>query len=83
MLPRTREVDVRMTTAQALVRWLQVQWSERDGERRRAVPAMWGIFGHGNVLALGQALAQEAADLPLHRLSQNHACFAAAPFRGE
>jgi 3D-(3,5/4)-trihydroxycyclohexane-1,2-dione acylhydrolase (decyclizing) len=56
---------VRLTTGQALVRWLQAQWSERDGERRRAVPALWGIFGHGNVLGLGQALDQEGRDLPL------------------
>ena len=47
----------RLTVGQALVRWLQAQWSERDGVRRRAVPAMWGIFGHGNVLGLGQAVA--------------------------
>ena len=49
------------------MRWLQAQYSERDGVRRRAIPALWGIFGHGNVLALGQALAQEGADLPLHQ----------------
>jgi 3D-(3,5/4)-trihydroxycyclohexane-1,2-dione acylhydrolase (decyclizing) len=58
---------VRLTTGQALVRWLQAQYSERDGVRRRAIPALWGIFGHGNVLALGQALAQEGAELPLHQ----------------
>jgi 3D-(3,5/4)-trihydroxycyclohexane-1,2-dione acylhydrolase (decyclizing) len=67
MPPRGGDVRVRMTTAQALVRWLGVQWSERDGVRRRACPAMWGIFGHGNVLALGQALAQEGAELPLYQ----------------
>jgi 3D-(3,5/4)-trihydroxycyclohexane-1,2-dione acylhydrolase (decyclizing) len=58
---------VRLTTGQALVRWLAAQWSERDGERRRAIPALFGIFGHGNVLGLGQALAQEGADLPLYQ----------------
>ena len=61
------DARVRLTTGQALVRWLQAQWSERDGERRRAVPAIWGIFGHGNVLGLGQALAQEGAELPLYQ----------------
>ncbi len=65
MLARVREVTVRLTVGQALVRWLAAQWSERDGERRRAIPALWGIFGHGNVLGLGQALAQEGAGLPL------------------
>jgi 3D-(3,5/4)-trihydroxycyclohexane-1,2-dione acylhydrolase (decyclizing) len=58
---------VRLTTGQALVRWLQAQWSERDGVRRRAVPAMFGIFGHGNVLGLGQAIAHEGAELPFHQ----------------
>jgi 3D-(3,5/4)-trihydroxycyclohexane-1,2-dione acylhydrolase (decyclizing) len=58
---------VRLTTGQALVRWLQAQWSERDEVRRRAVPAMFGIFGHGNVLGLGQAIVQEGAELPLYQ----------------
>jgi 3D-(3,5/4)-trihydroxycyclohexane-1,2-dione acylhydrolase (decyclizing) len=78
MLARTRDPHVRLTTAQALVRWLQAQWSEYDGERRRAVPAIWGIFGHGNVLALGQALAQEGADLPLHQPKHEQAMVHAA-----
>jgi 3D-(3,5/4)-trihydroxycyclohexane-1,2-dione acylhydrolase (decyclizing) len=53
-----------MTTGQALVRWLAAQWSERDGVRRRAVPALFGILGHGNALGLGQALAQDGDALP-------------------
>jgi 3D-(3,5/4)-trihydroxycyclohexane-1,2-dione acylhydrolase (decyclizing) len=55
---------VRLTTAQALVRFLQVQYSERDGRRRRLVPALCGIFGHGNVAGLGQALQEHGAELP-------------------
>jgi 3D-(3,5/4)-trihydroxycyclohexane-1,2-dione acylhydrolase (decyclizing) len=51
---------IRLTAAQALVRFLQVQFSERDGVRRRLVPAMFGIFGHGNVCGLGPALEEEA-----------------------
>ena len=47
---------VRLTTAQAIVRYLSVQHSERDGTRRRLIPGMFGIFGHGNVAAVGQAL---------------------------
>ena len=62
-----RNETVRLTTGQALVRWLQSQWSERDGVRRRAVPAMFGIFGHGQVLGLGQAIAQEGGELPFHQ----------------
>lgn len=50
--PRTR----RLTMAQALVEFLARQWSERDGVERRLVPATFGIFGHGNVAGLGQAL---------------------------
>jgi len=46
----------RLTTAQALVRYLQAQYSELDGVRQRLIPAMFGIFGHGNVAGLGQAL---------------------------
>jgi 3D-(3,5/4)-trihydroxycyclohexane-1,2-dione acylhydrolase (decyclizing) len=55
---------VRLTTAQAIVRYLQAQYSERDGERRRLIPAVFGIFGHGNLIGLGQALEEHGADLP-------------------
>lgn len=53
-----------MTTAQAIVRFLGAQYSVRDGRRRRLVPAMLGIFGHGNVAGLGQALDQLRDELP-------------------
>src|ERR671918_238057 len=49
---------VRVTMAQALVRFLSVQFSERDGRRRPFVAAVFGIFGHGNVAGVGQALDQ-------------------------
>jgi len=55
---------VRLTTAQALVLYLSKQYSVADGERRRLVPAAMGIFGHGNVAGLGQALDQYADELP-------------------
>jgi 3D-(3,5/4)-trihydroxycyclohexane-1,2-dione acylhydrolase (decyclizing) len=58
---------VRLTTAQALVRWLAAQHSERDGRVQRAVPAIFGIFGHGNVLGLAQAIQQEGRELPLYQ----------------
>jgi 3D-(3,5/4)-trihydroxycyclohexane-1,2-dione acylhydrolase (decyclizing) len=57
----------RLTTAQALVAFLRAQWTERDGERRRAIPAMFGIFGHGNVCSLSEALADPEAGLPFHQ----------------
>src|ERR671918_1780729 len=49
---------VRVTMAQALVRFLSVQFSERDGRRQRFFAGVFGIFGHGNVAGVGQALDQ-------------------------
>jgi 3D-(3,5/4)-trihydroxycyclohexane-1,2-dione acylhydrolase (decyclizing) len=58
-----REQTVRLTVAQAVVRFLANQWSERDGERQKLFAGCFGIFGHGNVAGLGQALLQnELAD---------------------
>jgi 3D-(3,5/4)-trihydroxycyclohexane-1,2-dione acylhydrolase (decyclizing) len=53
------ETRIRATAGQALVRYLAGQWSERDGERRRAIPGIFGIFGHGNVCGIGPALEEE------------------------
>lgn len=58
---------VRLTTAQALVRFLARQFTERDGERRRLIGATWGIFGHGNVAGLGQALVEYGEQMPFHQ----------------
>jgi 3D-(3,5/4)-trihydroxycyclohexane-1,2-dione acylhydrolase (decyclizing) len=49
---------VRLTVAQALVRFLARQRSERDGVQRRLIEGCFGIFGHGNVAGVGQALLQ-------------------------
>ncbi|ELP67125.1 3D-(3,5/4)-trihydroxycyclohexane-1,2-dione acylhydrolase (decyclizing) [Streptomyces turgidiscabies] len=57
----------RLTVAQALVRFLAAQYTERDGVRRRLIEATWGIFGHGNVAGLGQALVEYADDMPFHQ----------------
>lgn len=54
----------RLTTAQALIFYLSHQYSVADGERRRLIPATLGIFGHGNVAGLGQALDQHSEDMP-------------------
>jgi 3D-(3,5/4)-trihydroxycyclohexane-1,2-dione acylhydrolase (decyclizing) len=58
-----------MTVAQALVRFLAVQYSEFDGERQRLIAGTWGIFGHGNVAGLGQALHEIGAEvgMPYYR----------------
>ena len=55
---------VRLTVAQALVTYISRQYSVADGRRRRLVPAALGIFGHGNVAGLGQALDQLSDALP-------------------
>lgn len=49
---------MRLTVAQALVRFLGAQYAERDGRRHRLIAATWGIFGHGNVAGIGQALLE-------------------------
>ena len=60
MTPQT----VRLTVAQAVVTYLSRQYSVADGQRRRLIPATLGIFGHGNVAGLGQALDQLSEDMP-------------------
>jgi 3D-(3,5/4)-trihydroxycyclohexane-1,2-dione acylhydrolase (decyclizing) len=57
---------IRLTVAQALVRFLAAQHVERDGQRQRFFAGCLGIFGHGNVAGLGQALQQHHALLPYH-----------------
>ncbi|MFG2285253.1 3D-(3,5/4)-trihydroxycyclohexane-1,2-dione acylhydrolase (decyclizing) [Streptomyces sp. NPDC048595] len=58
--PTTR----RLTVAQALVEFLAHQYTERDGRRHRLINACWGIFGHGNVAGIGQALLESGEALP-------------------
>lgn len=55
----TAPETVRLTVAQALVRFLAQQWTERDGERQRLFAGCLGIFGHGNVAGIGQALLED------------------------
>ncbi|MFF8013246.1 3D-(3,5/4)-trihydroxycyclohexane-1,2-dione acylhydrolase (decyclizing) [Streptomyces sp. NPDC007929] len=57
----------RLTLAQALVRFLAAQYTERDGVRQRLIGATWGIFGHGNVAGIGQALLEYAEEMPYHQ----------------
>jgi 3D-(3,5/4)-trihydroxycyclohexane-1,2-dione acylhydrolase (decyclizing) len=54
----------RMTVAQALVEFLAHQWTVDGDHRERTVAGVFGIFGHGNVAGVGQALAQLHADRP-------------------
>ncbi|WP_080867523.1 thiamine pyrophosphate-dependent enzyme, partial [Agrobacterium tumefaciens] len=53
-----------LTMSQALVKYLQVQFSEHDGVEERLIGGMFGIFGHGNVAGIGEALDEYGSDLP-------------------
>jgi 3D-(3,5/4)-trihydroxycyclohexane-1,2-dione acylhydrolase (decyclizing) len=64
---------VRLTTAQALVRFLASQYVERDGVERRLFAGCFGIFGHGNVAGVGQALQQYACDLTYYQARNEQA----------
>ncbi|WP_027599139.1 3D-(3,5/4)-trihydroxycyclohexane-1,2-dione acylhydrolase (decyclizing) [Pseudomonas sp. MOIL14HWK12:I2] len=57
----------RLTMAQALVKFLDNQYISVDGVETKFVAGIFTIFGHGNVLGLGQALEQEAGDLVVHQ----------------
>ena len=83
---------VRLTTAQATVRFLVNQYSERDGHEQRLIAGAFGIFGHGNVAGLGQALLQNELDpepdggsmpyiMPRNEQGQVHAAAAYAKSR--
>lgn len=54
------------TVAQAIVEYLQVQYSELDGERRRLVAGLYGIFGHGNSVGLAQATDEYGTEFPFY-----------------
>src|SRR4051794_34517404 len=59
---------MRLTTGQAIVRFLANQWTERDGVEQRFFAGCFGIFGHGNVAGIGEALLEygkEKGALPL------------------
>ncbi|WP_299661772.1 3D-(3,5/4)-trihydroxycyclohexane-1,2-dione acylhydrolase (decyclizing) [uncultured Ruegeria sp.] len=58
---------VYLTTAQAIIRWLSNQFIEIDGQEYRLCGGGFGIFGHGNVTCLGEALHSMRDELPLYR----------------
>jgi 3D-(3,5/4)-trihydroxycyclohexane-1,2-dione acylhydrolase (decyclizing) len=55
---------IRLTVGQALVRFLAAQRSERDGVEHRLIDSCFGIFGHGNVAGVGQALLEAELQQP-------------------
>ena len=64
---------VRLTTAQALVRFLANQYVERDGREGRFFAGCFGIFGHGNVAGMGQALQQYPEELTYYQARNEQA----------
>ncbi|MCU5304255.1 3D-(3,5/4)-trihydroxycyclohexane-1,2-dione acylhydrolase (decyclizing) [Bacillus toyonensis] len=58
---------VRMTTAQALVKFLNQQYVEFDGKQQKFIKGVFTIFGHGNVVGLGQALEEDAGELEVYQ----------------
>ena len=57
---------IRLTVAQALVKFLNNQYIEFDGKVTPMFEGIFGIFGHGNVVGLGQALEQDPGHLIMH-----------------
>lgn len=58
---------IRLTTAQALVKFLDNQYLNVDGVETKFVKGIFAIFGHGNVLGMGQALEQDSGDLVVYQ----------------
>src|SRR5258707_7781776 len=66
---------VRLTTGQALPRFLARQFVERDGRQSRFIEGIWGIFGHGNVAGFGQGIIEfsQAEGLRFYRRQNEQA----------
>jgi 3D-(3,5/4)-trihydroxycyclohexane-1,2-dione acylhydrolase (decyclizing) len=58
---------IRLTTAQALVKFLNNQYVEFDGRKEKFIKGIFTIFGHGNVLGLGQALEEDPGELEVYQ----------------
>ncbi|HEX6564283.1 MAG TPA: hypothetical protein VF020_08365, partial [Chthoniobacterales bacterium] len=69
---------ITLTASQAIVLYLQSQYSEWDGDRQRLIFAMFGIFGHGNVAGLGQALEEYGSSLPFYQAKNEQSMVHAA-----
>jgi len=59
-------LTIRLTTAQALVRYLMNQRVEVDGEEEQFFAGMWGIFGHGNIGGVAEALQEAGPEFPYY-----------------
>jgi 3D-(3,5/4)-trihydroxycyclohexane-1,2-dione acylhydrolase (decyclizing) len=69
---------MRLTMAQALVRFLAAQYTERDGVEQRFINACFGIFGHGNVAGVGEALFEQPELLTYYQARNEQAMVHAA-----
>jgi len=69
---------VRLTMAQALVRYLAAQRTVHDGREVALFGGVWAIFGHGNVAGVGEALYRRRAELPTYRAHNEQAMAHAA-----
>ncbi|THD62082.1 3D-(3,5/4)-trihydroxycyclohexane-1,2-dione acylhydrolase (decyclizing) [Phenylobacterium sp.] len=70
--------SVRLTAAQATVRWLSRQFVGVDGDEVPFFAGVWAIFGHGNVAGLGEALQAAQGELPTFRAHNEQAMAHAA-----
>lgn len=68
----------RLTMAQAIILFLQNQYVERDGQENAFFAGCWGIFGHGNVAGIGQALQQYASNFRYYQARNEQAMVHAA-----
>src|ERR1700761_89969 len=71
------QATIRLTTAQAIVQWLTQQFTEIEGTRVPLFAGVFGIFGHGNVSCLSEALVEVKDKLPTWR-GQNEQSMALA-----
>ena len=58
---------IKLTTAQALIKFLDNQYVSFDGKEERFIEGFFTIFGHGNVLGIGQALEENSYDFKVHQ----------------
>src|SRR5690349_3624716 len=69
---------IRLTMAQALIRYLAAQRTMVEGREVPLFAGVWAIFGHGNVAGLGEALYRHRAELPTYRAHNEQAMAHAA-----
>ena len=69
---------IRMTVGQAIVKFLNQQYVSFDGKEERFVEGIFTIFGHGNVVGLGQALEEDPGELMVHQGRNEQGMAAAA-----